>query len=192
MLGGVANGLGSYFGIDPLLFRILFVVLTAAGGIGVLLYAALWILVPPATGGDSVGQTALRRPGGRAWLGAALLGVAALLLADAVGFQRPGVIWALALIALGVLLFRQDAGSGPPPGGPSEPAGPDQLGRAGTAGGPPAAWASCYHSGEPRWTGAPHPALSPQGRGEQKRNPRSREAESGVKEEPSPAKAERE
>jgi len=152
MLGGVANGLGSYFGIDPLLFRILFVVLTAAGGIGVLLYAALWILVPPATGGDSVGQTALRRPGGRAWLGAALLGVAALLLADAVGFQRPGVIWALALIALGVLLFRQDAGSGPPPGGPSEPAGPDQLGRAGTAGGPPAAWASAPPPGS-GWSG---------------------------------------
>jgi phage shock protein PspC (stress-responsive transcriptional regulator) len=38
MLGGVAGGLGRYFDVDPLLFRIAFVVLTFAGGFGVLAY----------------------------------------------------------------------------------------------------------------------------------------------------------
>jgi hypothetical protein len=106
---------------------------------GLVLYAALWLLVPPAAGGESVGQTVLRRPGGRAWIGATLLVVAALLLSGEVGFQRPGIIWALALITIGVLLFRQDVAVGPPPGGgPAGQAGSGQLGQAGPSAGPPA------------------------------------------------------
>jgi len=140
VLGGVASGLGAYFGIDPLVFRILFVVLTLAGGTGLVLYAALWILLPPETGAEPVGQTALRRPSVRAWVGVALFGLAALLLSDAIGFQRPSIIWALALITIGVLLCRQEATGGAPGGGAAAPAGPDQMGRAAPAGGPPPGW----------------------------------------------------
>ena len=39
VLGGVAGGLGRYFDIDPIIFRIGFVVLTIAGGAGLLAYA---------------------------------------------------------------------------------------------------------------------------------------------------------
>jgi phage shock protein PspC (stress-responsive transcriptional regulator) len=159
VLGGVASGLGAYFGVDPLLFRVMFVVLTLAGGTGLVLYAALWILLPPATGAESVGQTVLRRPSARAWVGVALLGLAALLLSGAIGFQRPGIVWALALITIGVLLFRQEATGGPPPVGPSDPARPDQMGpgqtdRPGPAGGPPPGWGAPPPAG---W-GAPPPA----------------------------------
>ncbi len=45
-LGGVAGGLGDYFGIDPVVFRILFVALTLAGASGVALYIIAWLLVP--------------------------------------------------------------------------------------------------------------------------------------------------
>ena len=38
VLGGLSGGLGRYFGIDPVVFRIAFVVLTLAGGSGILLY----------------------------------------------------------------------------------------------------------------------------------------------------------
>ncbi|MDB5160837.1 MAG: rane protein of unknown function [Candidatus Saccharibacteria bacterium] len=48
MLAGVASGLAGYFGIDVLLIRILFVIATIAGGWGILLYIALWLLIPPA------------------------------------------------------------------------------------------------------------------------------------------------
>ena len=49
LIAGVASGLGAYFGIDPLLFRIAFVVLLfiTFGG-GILLYILLWILIPEA------------------------------------------------------------------------------------------------------------------------------------------------
>lgn len=48
MVAGVAAGLGKYFGIDPLIIRIIFVALTFAGAAGVLIYLLLWILVPEA------------------------------------------------------------------------------------------------------------------------------------------------
>ncbi|MEI6776322.1 MAG: PspC domain-containing protein [Chloroflexales bacterium] len=46
LLGGVAGGLASYAGIDPLIIRIAFIVLTVLNGFGVILYLALWVLVP--------------------------------------------------------------------------------------------------------------------------------------------------
>jgi phage shock protein PspC (stress-responsive transcriptional regulator) len=53
MVAGVAAGLAAYFGIDAVLFRILFVIGTLTGGWGLLIYIALWLLVPPAkTGSD--------------------------------------------------------------------------------------------------------------------------------------------
>lgn len=47
MLGGVCGGIGKYFDIDPVLIRILWVVLTCLSiGIGVIVYIAAWILMP--------------------------------------------------------------------------------------------------------------------------------------------------
>ncbi|MCL5409830.1 MAG: PspC domain-containing protein [Patescibacteria group bacterium] len=46
MLGGVAGGLGEYFGIDATLIRLIFIFLTIFGGSGVIIYILLWILVP--------------------------------------------------------------------------------------------------------------------------------------------------
>ena len=48
MLGGVCGGLADYTGIDTVLWRVGFVVLTLFGGSGVLVYALLWVLMPPA------------------------------------------------------------------------------------------------------------------------------------------------
>lgn len=48
MLGGVANGLASYFGIDPIWARIGFIALTFASGFGILLYIILWAIMPEA------------------------------------------------------------------------------------------------------------------------------------------------
>jgi phage shock protein C len=38
VVAGVCGGLGRYFGVDPLFFRLAFVVLAIGGGSGVLLY----------------------------------------------------------------------------------------------------------------------------------------------------------
>ena len=47
ILGGVNGGLAEYSGIDALLWRVGFVVLTLVGGSGVLVYLLLWVLMPP-------------------------------------------------------------------------------------------------------------------------------------------------
>jgi phage shock protein PspC (stress-responsive transcriptional regulator) len=47
MIGGVCSGLGAYMGIDPVIMRILFLVLLFFG-IGFLAYIILWIVVPEA------------------------------------------------------------------------------------------------------------------------------------------------
>ena len=46
MIAGVASGIARYLGIDPVLVRLAFVILTAFGAAGILLYAACWILMP--------------------------------------------------------------------------------------------------------------------------------------------------
>ncbi|TEU19115.1 MAG: PspC domain-containing protein [Anaerolineales bacterium] len=46
MIGGVCGGLGQYLGIDPTIVRLFFVLLALGNGIGVLIYLALWLIVP--------------------------------------------------------------------------------------------------------------------------------------------------
>jgi len=48
MIGGVASGIGYYFGIDPLWIRLLFVIAFFAGLSGGLIYIILWIIMPEA------------------------------------------------------------------------------------------------------------------------------------------------
>lgn len=46
ILGGVCGGLGRYLNIDKVLVRLFFIVFTLVGGMGVLIYIILWIVVP--------------------------------------------------------------------------------------------------------------------------------------------------
>lgn len=46
LIAGVASGIARYLGVDPVLVRLAFVILTAFGAAGILLYAACWILMP--------------------------------------------------------------------------------------------------------------------------------------------------
>ena len=46
MLAGVAGGLARYFGVDAVIVRIAFVVLTFVGGAGIPLYLAGLLLIP--------------------------------------------------------------------------------------------------------------------------------------------------
>jgi phage shock protein C len=48
MLAGVAGGLADYLDIDPVIVRLLFVIITLFGGgfVGILLYVVLWIIMP--------------------------------------------------------------------------------------------------------------------------------------------------
>lgn len=46
VIGGVARGLSSYFGIDVALVRIIFVLLMIPFGLGIILYLILWLITP--------------------------------------------------------------------------------------------------------------------------------------------------
>lgn len=46
MIAGVCAGVANYFGIDPTVVRILWVIFTLCGGAGILLYVIMLILMP--------------------------------------------------------------------------------------------------------------------------------------------------
>jgi len=54
-LAGICAGLGEYFDLDPVFFRLFFLATLLFGGLGALAYLLLWIMVPekPATQGES-------------------------------------------------------------------------------------------------------------------------------------------
>ncbi len=54
IVSGVAGGLGEYFGVDAVIFRVLFAVLSFFGGVGLLAYAIGWLLLPEPGDGDSL------------------------------------------------------------------------------------------------------------------------------------------
>jgi phage shock protein C len=47
MIAGVCGGLAEYFGIDPVIPRIIFVILVLPGGLpGLVPYLILWVVLP--------------------------------------------------------------------------------------------------------------------------------------------------
>jgi phage shock protein PspC (stress-responsive transcriptional regulator) len=48
VLAGVSGGVASYFGIDIVVIRLLFVIFSVVGGLGFLIYIVLWITLPEA------------------------------------------------------------------------------------------------------------------------------------------------
>jgi len=48
VIAGVCSGLGNYFGIDPVLVRLAFLIAIIIGGFGTILYIILWIIIPKA------------------------------------------------------------------------------------------------------------------------------------------------
>jgi phage shock protein PspC (stress-responsive transcriptional regulator) len=108
MIAGVAGGIADYLGIEAWVVRLGFIVLVPFGGFGLLAYLIAWLLVPVAGSDQSLASAVLRRPpsGLRSYIGAGLILLAVAILASA--FSEPSVIWAIALIAFGIFLFRQD------------------------------------------------------------------------------------
>jgi phage shock protein C len=46
MIAGVCGGLGAFFGLNPWIFRILFLILIPAAGSPIIPYLLLWLLIP--------------------------------------------------------------------------------------------------------------------------------------------------
>lgn len=48
IIAGVCSGMGAYWHLDPWLVRVILIVLTLPGGLGILIYVVLWIVLPEA------------------------------------------------------------------------------------------------------------------------------------------------
>lgn len=57
-IAGVCAGLGEYFELDPLFFRLFFLVSLFFGGIGALVYVLLWVMAPEKPGAAGGGGPA--------------------------------------------------------------------------------------------------------------------------------------
>ncbi len=112
LIGGVAGGLGRHLDIDPLAIRITFVILTFAGGLGLLAYL-LCLAFVPAEGAPVEEQ----RWGVARTAGAVLIAIAALVV------LLPGWAWGPAIPLLTIagvivyLLLRVVREEGGPPAG---------------------------------------------------------------------------
>jgi phage shock protein PspC (stress-responsive transcriptional regulator) len=124
MVTGVAGGLGEYFGVDPVIFRVLFAVLSFFGGVGLLLYLACWLLIPERDIQVSAldrGIAQLRQRHVPPWL---VIGAGALVLwLGWFSWWAPGPTFpALALIAvLLIVLVRRISTPPMPPGWVRDP-----------------------------------------------------------------------
>ncbi len=108
LIGGVASGLGRYFNLDPLLFRVAFVALSFAGGIGIVAYLLLLAFVPSDGGERQGGPSKAATVAGAIVLGVALVA----FLGTPLFFFGPGLL-ILAVVGLaGYLLWRAFGGSG--------------------------------------------------------------------------------
>jgi phage shock protein PspC (stress-responsive transcriptional regulator)/predicted membrane protein len=121
VVAGVAGGLGQYFDVDPVIFRIAFVVLAFVGGAGFLLYPAAWLLLPEEGHGRSIGEAWVQRGRRGRWLPIALIVIGGLILSGEISNRRHdgGIGFAVIAIVIGVLLLRRHPA--PPPPAPPAP-----------------------------------------------------------------------
>jgi phage shock protein PspC (stress-responsive transcriptional regulator) len=119
---GVAAGLGQRFDLSPTWFRVAFVVMTVFGGIGLLLYALGWLLIPEEGSEDPIiaqWLSGFDTSNTGMVVGVILVGVAAVILASSFHLISGKFVFAAILLIVGVLLYRGDLDrrSGPPSGG---------------------------------------------------------------------------
>jgi phage shock protein PspC (stress-responsive transcriptional regulator) len=138
-IAGVAGGIARHLDIDPLLVRVVLVVMVFFGGSGILMYAAGWLLIP-----DEDSQRAAIHLDDRTrtialWIVAACSGLA--FVGDSLGqWHFPWPLAAVGLVVLAVLSrtthhgpwTRPDAGTTtstpPPPPPPPSPPSPSYAG----------------------------------------------------------------
>ncbi len=131
IIAGVCSGLGAYTGVDPVIWRIGFVVL-AFSGAGILAYLIAWLVMPMARPGEPMPEPALGPDSSQVgrWVGIGLLAVGALILFRGFWNFRGGVFWGLLLLGIGVAVWGRDLvgprshrpdyrpPTSPPPGSP--------------------------------------------------------------------------
>lgn len=114
VLGGVAGGLGRYFDVDPVIFRIGFGVSVLFGGVGFLAYLVALAFVPR----DDDGRALADRSRTLTIAGVILIGIASLAVLDDAGWFFGPLVWFALLTGIGYAIYRTARRTRT--GGPSE------------------------------------------------------------------------
>lgn len=140
-IAGVAGGLGRHFDVDPLIIRVVLVVLAIFGGSGLLLYGLGWLLIPDEGTDRSEADRLLHSRGGGSAVPPIVLAVIGAIAVVGLLTYSPGraalavIVVAAVVMALSTRSRRENPGawSSPPPAGgwqqpyastrPTEPVG---------------------------------------------------------------------
>ena len=121
MIAGVCGGLGEYFDIDPVIIRLIFVLLIFAGGAGLIGYIIAWIIIPQApqdqigsgtktpvetpAAGQPEGSEHTRRERGPLFAGFVLITVGLLFLfSNLFRWFHFWELWPVILIVVGLMI----------------------------------------------------------------------------------------
>lgn len=130
IVGGVAAGIGEYLKIDPVVFRIILIILGLQGG-GILLYLILWLIIPTKSkinGTEDTIRENVDEIKGKAkafandlknepknqsfklWLGMGVIALGILIFLDNLGwfhFFKWDKFWPLLLVFLGIAILKK-------------------------------------------------------------------------------------
>jgi len=105
VVAGICSGLGEYFAIDPVWFRIGFVVLAIGGGSGILIYLLMWLIVPPQPEGYLAPATGRGSVTGVAVIGVVFMIVGTVALVNTAAPWLGQYVWPVVLVMGGLALL---------------------------------------------------------------------------------------
>lgn len=105
VVAGVCGGLGDYFAVDPVWFRIGFVVLAIGGGSGILIYLLMWLIVPPQPDGYVAPETGRGSVTGVAVIGVVFIIVGTVALVNTAAPWLGQYVWPVVLLTGGLVLL---------------------------------------------------------------------------------------
>jgi phage shock protein C len=115
MIAGVCGGIAEYFDIDPVIVRLVTVLLLFANGIGLIMYIIAWIFVPENPEQQSTKKTKAEKVfkriashprDGSVLLGMVLLVIGGLLLIkNLFSWFDFAYVWAFGLVILGIYML---------------------------------------------------------------------------------------
>jgi phage shock protein PspC (stress-responsive transcriptional regulator) len=105
VLAGICGGLGEYFAVDPVWFRVGFVVLALGGGSGILIYLLMWLMVPPAPDGYAPAEAGRGSVTGAAVVGVVFMIVGTIALVNTLAPWLGQYIWPVVFVLGGLALL---------------------------------------------------------------------------------------
>lgn len=105
VVAGVCGGLAEYFAVDPVWFRIAFVVLALGGGSGILVYLLMWLIIPQRPEGDDPPSTGRAHVSGLAVIGLVFIFVGSIALVNSVAPWLGQYVWPVVFVLGGFALM---------------------------------------------------------------------------------------